>query len=77
LISSGNKWFDRLNQLFECAVVSEFKPDNLKPAGQQQQQQQAGDFQTLGDKKGSFRPCISEPVENTVANSNVSGTINS
>jgi len=76
-ISSGEDRFDTLDQLFDCAVASEFKPDDKKPGGQQQQQRQAGESQTGGDRNHNFRPSISEPVENTSGTSNYSGTGNS
>jgi hypothetical protein len=72
-ISSGKDRFDTLDQLFDCAAASEFKPDDKKPGGQQQQQRQAGESQKGGDKKRNFRPSISEPAENTSGNSNNSG----
>jgi len=34
-----NDRFDTLDQLFDCAAASEFKLDNKKPGGQQQQRQ--------------------------------------
>jgi hypothetical protein len=36
-ISSGKDRFDTLDQLFDCATASEFKLDDKKPGGQQQQ----------------------------------------
>jgi hypothetical protein len=36
-ISSGKDRFDTLDQLFNCATASEFKQDDKKPGGQQQQ----------------------------------------
>jgi len=81
-ISSAKDRFDTLGQLFDYAVASEFKPDDKKPGGQQQQRQ-TGESQKGGDKKRNFRPSISEPTENTSGNcstsrnSNNSGTGNS
>jgi len=71
-ISSGNDRFDSLDQLFDCAAASEFKLDDTKPRGQQQQQRQAGESQKGGDNEHNFRPSISEPAENTSSNSNKS-----
>jgi hypothetical protein len=68
-ISSGKDRFNTLDQLFDCAAASEFKPDDKKPGGQQQQRQ-AGESQKGGDKKRNFRPSISEPAENTPGDSN-------
>ena len=76
-ISSGKDRFETLDQLFDCAAASEFKLDDKKPGGQQQQQWQRGESQKGGDKKRNFRPSISEPTENTSGNSNNSGTGNS
>jgi len=76
-ISIGKDRFETLNQLFDCAAISEFKPDDKKPGGQQQQQRQAGESQKGGDKKHSFRPSISEPAEIPSGNSNNSSTGNS
>jgi len=75
-ISSGNDRFNTLDQLFDCAAASEFKPDNKKPAGQQQQHRQTGESQKGGDKKSNSRPSISEPTENTSGNSITSGYSN-
>jgi len=72
-ISSGTDRFDTSDRLFDCAAVSEFKPDDKKPGGQQQQKRHAGESQKGGDKKHNFRPSISEPAENTSANSNNTG----
>jgi len=69
--------FDTLDQLFDCAVASQFKPDDKKPRGQQQQQWQVGESQTGGDMKRNFRPSISDLAENTSGNSNNPGTGNS
>ena len=69
-ISSGKDRFETLDQLFDCAAASEFKPDNKKPGGKQQQQRQSGESQKGGDKKRNCRPSISEPAENTSGNSN-------
>jgi len=71
-ISSGKDRFNTLDQLFDCAAASEFKPDDKMPGGQQQQRQ-AGVSQKGGDKKGNFRPSISEPAESTPGNSNNTG----
>jgi len=69
--SGGKHTFDTLDQLFDSAAASKFKPDNKKPRGQQQQQQrQAGETHKGGDKKHNFRPSISEPAENTCGNTN-------
>jgi hypothetical protein len=76
-ISTGKDRFDTLDQLFDCVAPSEFKSDDLKPRGQQQQQRQAGESQKGGEKKHNFRPAISEPAENTSGNSNNSRTGNS
>jgi len=73
-ISSGKDRFDTFDQLFDCAVAPEFKPDNKKPGGQQQQSQY-GESQKSGDKKRNFRPSISEPAESTSANSNNSNNL--
>jgi len=75
-IPSGKDMFDTLDQLFDCAAASEFKPDDKKPGGQQQQQRQTGESQKGGDKKRNFRPSISEPTENTSGISNTSGNSN-
>jgi len=72
-ISTGKDRFDTLDQLFDCAAASEFKPDDKKPGGQQQQPRQAGESPKGGDKKSNFRPSISEPAEYTSGNSNNSG----
>jgi len=53
LISSSKDRFDTLDQLFDSAAASEFKPNNKKPGGQQQQRQ-TGEFQKGGDKKQNF-----------------------
>jgi hypothetical protein len=58
-------------------AASEFKPDDKKPGGQQQQQSQAGESQKGCDKKRNFRPSISKPAEHDSGNSNNSGTCNS
>jgi hypothetical protein len=71
-ISSGKDRFDTLDQLFHCAAASEFKLDDKKPGGQQQQRQ-AGESQKGGDKKRNFRPSISEHAESTPGNSNITG----
>jgi hypothetical protein len=76
-ISSGKDRFDTVDQLFGCAVASQFKPDDKKPGRQQQQQTQAGEYLKGSDKKCNFQPSISEPVENSSGNSNHSGTSNS
>jgi len=76
-ISSGKDRFDTLDQLFDCAAASEFKPDDKKPGGQQQQQRQTGESQKCGNKKHNFRPSISDPMEITSGNSNNSSTGNS
>jgi hypothetical protein len=68
-ISTGKDRFDTLDQLFDCAAASEFKLDDKKPGGQQQQSQY-GESQISGDKKRNFRPSISEPAESISANSN-------
>jgi len=52
-ISSGKDRFDTLDQLFDCAAASEFKPDDKKPGGQQQQRQ-TGESQKGGNKKRNF-----------------------
>jgi hypothetical protein len=52
-ISTGKDRFDTLDQLFDCAAASEFKPDDKKPGGQQQQRQ-AGDSNSKG-QQGSLR----------------------
>jgi len=70
-ISTGKDRFNTLDQLFDCAAASEFKPDDKKPGGQQQQSQY-GESQKSGDKKRNFRPSISDPAESTSANSNKS-----
>jgi len=75
-ISSGKERFDTLDQLFDCAAASEFKPDDKKPGGQQQQQRLTGESQKGGNKKRNFRPSISEPTENTSGNSNTYGNSN-
>jgi len=75
-ISSGKDRFDTLDQLFNCRAASEFKLDNKKPEGQQQQMH-AGWSQNDGDKKPNFRPSLSKPPENISGNSNNSGTGNS
>jgi len=75
-ISSNKDRFDTLDQLFDCAAASEFKPDDKKPGGQRQQQRQTGESQKGGDKKRNFRPSISEPTENTSGNSNTSNHSN-
>jgi hypothetical protein len=75
-ISSGKDRFDTLDQVINCAAASEFKPDNKKPGGQQQQQRQTGESLKGGDKKRNFRPSISEPMENNSGNSNTSGNSN-
>jgi len=41
-ISSGKNRFNRLDQRFDCATGSEYKPDDKEPGGHQQQQGQAG-----------------------------------
>jgi len=76
-ISSGKDRFDTLDQLFDCAAASEFKPDDKKPGGQPHQQRQAGESHKGGDKKRNFRPSISEPADNTSGNSKNSSTGNS
>jgi hypothetical protein len=76
-ISRGKDRFDTLNQHFNCAVASEFKPDVKMPRGPQQQQRQAWESQKGGDKKCNFRPSTSEPAQNTASNSTNSGTGNS
>jgi hypothetical protein len=73
-ICSGKDRFDTLNQLFDWAVAWEFKPVDKKPGEQQQQQRQAVEPQTDGDKTRNIRPSISETVENTPINSNNSVT---
>ena len=73
--SSGKDRFDTLDQLFDCAAASEFKPDDKNPGGHQQQRQR-GDSQKGGDKKCNFWPSISELTENTADNSNTSGNSN-
>jgi hypothetical protein len=75
LISSGEDSVDTLDQIFDCAAASEFKLDDKKPGGQQQQWQ-TGEAQERGDKKHNFRPSISEPTGNTCGNSNTSGNFN-
>jgi hypothetical protein len=72
-ISSGKDTFNTLDQLFDCAAASEFKPDDKKPGGQQHQHRQGGDSPKGGNKKCNFRPSISEPAENTSGKSNNSG----
>jgi hypothetical protein len=72
LISSGKDRIDTLDQLFDCAAASDFKPDDKQPGGQQQQERQTGESQTGGDKKRNFGPSISEPTDNTSGNSNAS-----
>jgi len=74
-IYSGRDRFDTLDQLFDCAVALEFKLDDKKPGGQQQQRH-TGESQNGGNKKRNFRPSISEPAENTSRNSNTSGNSN-
>jgi len=73
-ISCGKARFNTLDQLFYCAVASEFKPDDKKPGGQQQQQREAGESQKGGDKKLNFRPSTSESAEDISGNSNNSGS---
>ena len=81
-ISSSKDRFDTLDELFDCAAASKFKPDDKKPGGQQLQQRQTGESLKGGDMKLNFRPSISEPTENTsghpntFANSNNFGTGN-
>jgi hypothetical protein len=41
-ISSGKDRFNTLDQLFNCAAASQFKPDDKKPGRQQQRQRKAG-----------------------------------
>jgi hypothetical protein len=67
-ISSGKDRFDTLDQLFDCALASEFKPDDKKPGGQQLQRPTV-ESQKGGDKKRNIRPSISEPGENTSCHS--------
>jgi hypothetical protein len=74
-ISSGKDRFDTIDHLFDCAAASEFKQDDKKP-GVQHRQRQTGESQKAGDKKLNFRPCISEPAENTSGNSHMSGNSN-
>jgi len=75
-ISTVKDRFDTLDQLFDCTAASEFKLDDKKPGGHQQQSQ-AGESQKGGNKKHNFQPSISESAENTFGNSNNSGTSNS
>jgi hypothetical protein len=74
-ISTGKDRFDTLDQLFDYAAASEFKPDDKKPGGQQQQTQ-SGESQRGSDKKRKFRAFISEPAENTSGNSKDTDTRN-
>jgi hypothetical protein len=53
-ISSGKDRFDTLDQLFDSAAASEFKPDDKTPRGQQQQQSHVGEPQKCGEKKRNF-----------------------
>ena len=68
-ISSRKDRFDTLEQLFNCAVASQVKPDNKTPWGQHLQWL-AWESQKGGNKKCNFRPSISQPAENTSSNSN-------
>jgi len=54
-ICSGKDRFDTLDQLFDCAAASEFKPDDKKPGGQQQQQSKHGSL-----RKVAIRNVISD-----------------
>jgi hypothetical protein len=71
-ISRGKDRFNRLDQVFECAAASEFKPDDKKPRSQHQQQCRTGESQNGGDKQRNFRPSIFEPTQNTSGNANTS-----
>ena len=74
-ISSCTDRFDTLDQLFDSASALEFKPDDNKPGGQQQQRQ-SGESQTGGHMKRNFQLSISEPMGNTSGNTNTSGNLN-